>query len=208
MAAGSGRLDLGIVGLTLLTGSALSMGFIQLMAGPLEEMSTLSVQALAIQISALAAPLLVSLLMVLRQGPRLVALGARLARRPAPLLLRLWLQQAPAVSITAMGLVPYLLAAALVAAMLTKPQMNSLAELKFLAGNLTPSLLVLALLKTALFSALILGITLDQGARTRRQNLPAIAALSRAISVSIAVVLGLDLAWALALDPSLTGVVD
>ena len=208
MAAGSGRLDLGIVGLTLLTGSALSMGFIQLLAGPLEEMSTLSVQALAIQISALAAPLLVSLLIVLRQGPRLVALGARLARRPAPLLLRLWLQQAPAVSITAMGLVPYLLAAALVAAMLTKPQMNSLAELKFLAGNLTPSLLVLALLKTALFSALILGITLDQGARTRRQNLPAIAALSRAISVSIAVVLGLDLAWALALDPSLTGVVD
>ena len=208
MAAGSGRLDFGIVGLTLLTGSALSMGFIQLMAGPLEEMSTLSVQALAIQISALAAPLLVSLLMVLRQGPRLVALGARLARRPAPLLLRLWLQQAPAVSITAMGLVPYLLAAALVAAMLTKPQMNSLAELKFLAGNLTPSLLVLALLKTALFSALMLGITLDQGARTRRQNLPAIAALSRAISVSIAVVLGLDLAWALALDPSLTGVVD
>lgn len=92
--------------------------------------------------------------------------------------------------------------------MLTKPQMNSLAELKFLAGNLTPSLLVLALLKTALFSALILGITLDQGARTRQQNLPAIAALSRAISVSIAVVLGLDLAWALALDPSLTGVVD
>ena len=208
MAAGSGRLDFGIVGLTLLTGSALSMGFIQLLAGPLEEMSTLSVQALAIQISALAAPLLVSLLMVLRQGPRLVALGARLARRPAPLLLRLWLQQAPAASITAMGLVPYLLAAALVAAMLTKPQMNSLAELEFLAGNLTPSLLVLALLKTALFSALILGITLDQGARTRRQNLPAIAALSRAISVSIAVVLGLDLAWALALDPSLTGVVD
>ena len=75
MAAGSGRLDFGIVGLTLLTGSALSMGFIQLLAGPLEEMSTLSVQALAIQISALAAPLLVSLLMVLRQGPRLVALG-------------------------------------------------------------------------------------------------------------------------------------
>jgi hypothetical protein len=171
-------------------------------------MSTLSVQSLAVQISALASPLLISLLMVLRQGPRLVALGARLARRPASLLLRLWLQQAPAVSITAMGLVPYQLAAALVAAMLTKPQVNSLAELKVLAGNLTPSLLVLALLKTALFSALILGITLDQGARARRQNLPNIAALSRAISVSIAVVLGLDLAWALALDPSLSGVVD
>jgi hypothetical protein len=208
MAAGSGRLDFGIVGLSLLSGSALSMGFIQLLAGPLEEMSTLSVQSLAVQISALASPLLISLLMVLRQGPRLVALGARLARRPASLLLRLWLQQAPAVSITAMGLVPYQLAAALMAAMLTKPQVNSLAELKVLAGNLTPSLLVLALLKTALFSALILGITLDQGARARRQNLPNIAALSRAISVSIAVVLGLDLAWALALDPSLSGVVD
>jgi hypothetical protein len=61
MAAGSGRLDFGIVGLSLLSGSALSMGFIQLLAGPLEEMSTLSVQSLAVQISALASPLLISL---------------------------------------------------------------------------------------------------------------------------------------------------
>ena len=57
MAPGSGRLDFGIVGLSLLTGSALSMGFIQLLAGPLEEMSTLSVQSLAVQISTMAAPL-------------------------------------------------------------------------------------------------------------------------------------------------------
>lgn len=206
MAARAGRLDFGTVGLCLLAGSLLSMGFIQLLAGPLEEMSTLSVQALAIQISALVAPLLISVLMVLRQGPRLVVLGARLAPRRGAWLLRFWLQQAPAVVIAAMGLVPYVLASALVAAMLTRPEVNSLAELTFLAGNLTPAILLLALLKTALFSALILGITLDQGARARRQQLPTIAALSRAISVSIAVVFCLDLAWAMACDPSLSGV--
>jgi len=208
MAAGRGRLDFGIVGLSLLTGAAVSMGFIQLLAGPLEAMSTLSVQVLAVQISALAAPLLISLLMVLRQGPQLVALGARLARRRSSWLLRLWLQQAPAVTLSAMGLVPYLLAAALVAATLTKPEVNTLAELTFLAGQLTPRILVLALLKTALFSALILGITLDQAARARRLDLPNIAALSKAISISIAVVVSLDLAWALAFDPSLSGVVN
>jgi hypothetical protein len=49
----------------------------------------------------------------------------------------------------------------------------------------------------------ILWINLDQGARSRRRRLSNTAALSRAISLSIAVVLGLDLLLVLVRDPSL-----
>ena len=87
----------------------------------------------------------------------------------------------------------------------TKPELSSLTELQFLAGNLSPGILVLSLLKTALFAGLVLWITLHQGRRARRLRLGGSAALSRAISLSIAVVLGLDLVWVLLLEPSVSG---
>ena len=204
MAARAGRLELGNVGLSLLTGSVFSMGFIEILAGPLEQLASQSVQVLAVQSTTVSAPLLINLLLLLREGPLLVSLGARLARRPHTWLLRLWLQQAWGMIVTAMGLVPYLLAAALVAATFTNPVLNSLVELRTLTGNLDPQLLVFTLVKTGLFAAAILWISLDQGAKARRRNLSATAALSRAISVSIAVVLGLELVLVLIHDPSLS----
>jgi hypothetical protein len=93
----------------------------------------------------------------------------------------------------------------MVAAMLTKPELSSLTELQFLAGNLSPAILALSLVKTALFAALVLGITLAQGRRAQRLHMAPTAALSRAISLSIAVVLGIDLIWVLLLDPNISG---
>jgi hypothetical protein len=203
MAARAGRLDLGIVGLSLLSGLVFSISFIEILAGPLEQLTSLNVQVLAVQTTTVSAPLVINLLLLLREGPLLVSLGSRLARRPHTWLLRLWLQQAPGVIITAVGLVPYLLAAALVAATFTQPELESLAELRSLTGQLNPLLLGFTLVKTGLFAAVILWINLDQGARSRRRRLSNTAALSRAISVSIAVVLALELVLMLIRDPSL-----
>ena len=68
MARQATRLDRGLVGLAMLAGASMSMGFIQLLAGPLEQVANLSVQVLALQTTAMAAPLVVSLLLLLREG--------------------------------------------------------------------------------------------------------------------------------------------
>jgi hypothetical protein len=195
------RLDFGNVGLALLAGAAVSMGFIQLLAGPLEQVANLSVQVLSIRTTALVAPMLISLLLLLRDGPLMVKLGARFARRRASWLRQVWRQQAAGLILGALAQVPYMLAAALVAAMLTRPELDSLDELRFLVGNLDPLLLGFSLLKTALFAGLTLWIALDQGARARRLGLPPTAGLSRAISITLGVVLMLDLIWALLITP-------
>ncbi|MFM8260416.1 MAG: ABC transporter permease [Vulcanococcus sp.] len=205
MAHRAGRLDLGIVGLSLLVGASSSMGFIQLLAAPLENLPTSSVQVLAVQTEAFLAPLLVSLLLLLRQAPMLVTLGARLSSRPDAQRWRLWLREWWGLTLTALALVPYLMAGALVAAMLTRPELNSLEELRYLVGQLSPAMLLVSLVKSALFAAVILWISLDQGARRWRTGRLGNSALSRTIGLSIAVVLTIDLAWVLLLEPSAGG---
>lgn len=202
MAQRAGRLDIGIVGLSLLVGASSSMGFIQLLAAPLEDLPTSSVQLLAVQTEAFLAPLLVSLLLLLRQAPLLVTLGARLSRRPHARRWRFWLREWWGLTLTALALVPYLMAGSLVAAMLTRPELNSLEELRYLVGNLNPAMLLVSLFKTALFAAVILWISLDQGAKRLQRGQRGSTCLSRTIGLSIAVVLTLDLAWVLLLEPS------
>jgi hypothetical protein len=205
MALRAGRLDSGIVGLSLLVGASSSMGFIQLLAAPLEDLPTSSVQVLAVQTEAFLAPLLVSLLLLLRQAPLLVSLGARLSGRSQARRWRLWLREWWGLTITAMALVPYLMAGSLVAAMLTRPELNSLEELRYLVGNLNPAMLLVGLIKSALFAAVILWISLDQGARCWQGAPEESSSLSRTIGLSIAVVLTLDLAWVLVLEPTAGG---
>lgn len=205
MAHRAGRLDLGIVGLSLLVGASSSMGFIQLLAAPLENLPTSSVQVLAVQTEAFLAPLLVSLLLLLRQAPLLVTLGARLSGQPQARRWRLWLREWWGLTLTALALVPYLMAGALVAVMLTRPELNSLEELRYLVGQLSPAMLLVSLVKSALFAAVILWISLDQGARRWRNGRRGNSALSRTIGLSIAVVLTIDLAWVLLLEPSAGG---
>lgn len=195
------RLDFGNVGLAMLAGAAVSMGFIQLLAGSLEQVANVSVQVLSVRTTTLVAPVLISLLLLLRDGPLMIRLGARFARRRAHRLRLVWRQQAGGLIFSALAQLPYMLAAALMAAMLTRPELDSLDELRFLVGNLDPLLLGFSLLKTAVFAGLTLWIALDQGARARRRGLPPTAGLSRAISISLAVVLVLDLGWALLITP-------
>ena len=69
------RLDFGNVGLAVLAGAAVSMGFIQLLAGPLEQVANVSVQVLSIRTTSLVAPVVISLLLLLRDGPLMIKLG-------------------------------------------------------------------------------------------------------------------------------------
>ena len=200
-----GRLSLAIVGLTLLAGISISMGFIQLLAEPLETLSNLSVQVLALQATVLCAPLVISLLLVMREGPELVLYGHRLSRDTHLSTWKLWRDHAPLLLITALVLVPYLLAAALVGAALTKPQINGFQELQVLVGTLNPPILLGALFKTPIFAGLIAWIMLQQGAMAQRFNLPTTVALSRAICISIAIVLALNLSVAMLFNPTLNG---
>jgi hypothetical protein len=195
------RLDFGNVGLAMLAGAAVSMGFIQLLAGSLEQLANVSVQVMAVRTTTLVAPVLISLLLLLRDGPLMIRLGARYARRRANRLRQVWRQQAGGLICSALAQLPYLLAAALMAATLTRPELDSLDKLRFLVGNLDPLLLGFSLFKTALFAGLTLWIALDQGARARRRGLLPTAGLSRAISISLASVLVLDLGWALLITP-------
>jgi hypothetical protein len=199
------RLDLGNAGLALLAGATLSMGFIQLLAGPLEQVATVSVQVLALQTTVLLAPLTISLLLLLRDGPLIVKLASRLARRPARWLRRLWLQQASGFILRAVALVPYVLVAALLAAITTRPELDSVTELQNLVGSLNPLTLGFSLIKTAVFAAMTLWITLQQAARAERRGLAPTAGLSRAITITMAVVLAVDLVWALTLTPLISG---
>ena len=200
-----GRLNLALVGLTLLAGVSMSMGFIQLLAEPLETLSNLSVQVLSLQATVLCTPLVISLLLVMREGPELVLCGHRLTRQTNLSTWRLWREHAPLLLVTALVLVPYLLAAALVGAALTKPQINGLQELQVLVGTLNPPILLGALFKTPIFAGLIAWIMLQQGAMAQRYNVPTTVALSRAICISIAIVLALNLSLALLFNPSLNG---
>ena len=199
------RLDLGNTGLALLAGATLSMGFIQLLAGPLEQVANVSVQVLALQTTVLLSPLTISLLLLLRDGPLIVRLAARLARRPARWLRRLWLQQASGFILRAVALLPYMLLAALLAAMTTRPELDSLTVLQDLVGNLNPLMLGFSLLKTAVFAGLTLWITLQQAARAQRRGLAPTMGLSRAITITLAVVLAVDLGWALTITPLING---
>lgn len=206
MARTVGRLDCGSSGLAALAGAAISMGLIQLLAEPLDQVSTVDVQELAVQTTMLAAPLLISLLLLLRDGPRMVRQGARLAHRQSRWRRQLWLEHAWPVSLNMVALVPYVLAAALLAAMATRPELDSISDLSLLLGSLNPRMLAVSVLKTAVFALVTLWIALLQGAHAERRGLPSTAALSRAISTTLAVVLALDVIWALTVDSIISNV--
>lgn len=206
MAHTVGRLDLGSTALAGLAGAAISMGLIQLLAEPLEQVATVDVQELAVQTTVLAAPLIVCLLLLLRDGPHMVRQGARLADRQPRWLRQLWLAQAWPVSLNMMALVPYVLAAALAAAMATRPELDTISDLSLLVGSLNPLMLGFGLVKTVLFALATLWITVQQGARAARRGLPSTTGLSRAITITLAVLLVLNLAWALTADALISNV--
>lgn len=184
----------------LLAGAALSLGFIQLLATPLQDVTAVDVQVLAARTSLYLAPLAVTVLQLLREGPLLIGDAGLVARRGW----RGWRLRLPrvlAMALASVVLTLYFVTAALLAAVVTKPEADTLGELRFLMGNLDPLLFLVSLLKAGLFGAIAALLCLQQGSRFRLRRTGAARAMSEAVVVTTASLLALDLAWVLATDP-------
>ena len=193
-------LDRRSAGTVVLAGAGLSLGFIQLLATPLQDVTAVDVQVLAVRTALYLAPLAVTLLQLLREGPLLIEEAGVVTR----LGMRGWRLRLPrvlAMALSTLVLVLYFETAALVAAVVTKPEADAVGEMRFLMGNLDPVLFLVTLLKAWLFGAIAALLCLQQGAWFRRRRTSAARAMSEAIAVSTAALLAIDLVWVLAADP-------
>jgi len=102
----------------LLAGAALSLGFIQLLATPLQDVTAVDVQVLAARTSLYMAPLAVTVLLLLREGPLLIGDAGLVVRRGW----RLRLPRVLAMALASVVLTLYFVTAALLAAVVTKPE--------------------------------------------------------------------------------------
>ena len=188
------------VGTVVLAGAGLSLGFIQLLATPLQDVTAVDVQVLAVRTALYVAPLAVTLLQLLREGPLLIeeaGVVSRLGRRGW----RLQLPRVLGMGLSTLVLVLYFETAALVAAVITKPEADAVGEMRFLMGNLDPQMFCITLGKAAVFGAIACLLCLQQGVWLRRHQHSAARAMSEAIAVSTAALLAIDLVWVLAADP-------
>lgn len=193
-------LDRRSAGTVVLAGAGLSLGFIQLLATPLQDVTALDVQVLAVRTTLYVAPLAVTLLQLLREGPLLIedaGIVSRLGRRGW----RLRLPRVLAMALSSLVLVLYFETAALVAAVITKPEADAVGELRFLMGNLDPLLFAVTLVKAALFGAIAALLCIRQGVWFRGRHASEARAMSEAIAISTAALLAIDLVWVLAADP-------
>ena len=183
-----------------LAGAGLTIGFIQLLATPLQDVSAVEVQVLAVRTTLFVAPLTVSLLQLLQQGPLLLeeitliaglhqaGWGQRLAR-------------VGGMALCSTVLMLYFQASALFAAVLTRPEADAVAELRHLCGTINPVLLLVLLLKAALFGAIAAGLTLQQGLRELRQQRNPARRMADSVLISVTVLLIIDLGLVVVLDP-------
>jgi hypothetical protein len=193
-------LDRRSAGTVVLAGAGLSLGFIQLLATPLQDVTAVDVQVLAVRTSLYMAPLAVTLLQLLREGPLLIE-EARVVTRLGVRGWQLRLPRVLAMALSTLVLVLYFETAALVAAVVTKPEADAVGEMRFLMGNLDPVLFVVTLAKAGLFGAIASLLCLHQGAWFRGRRTTEARAMSEAIVVTTAALLAIDLVWVLAADP-------
>lgn len=193
-------LDRRSAGTVVLAGAGLSLGFIQLLATPLQDVTAVDVQVLAVRTSLYLAPLAVTLLQLLREGPLLIE-EAGVVTRLGVRGWRLRLPRVLAMALSTLVLVLYFETAALVAAVVTKPEADAVGEMRFLMGNLDPVLFGVTLLKAWLFGAIAALLCLQQGAGFRGRRTSEARAMSEAIVVTTAALLAIDLVWVLAADP-------
>lgn len=198
------RLDGQLVALVIGAGVVVTLGFIELLRSPLQQLSTTTVEVLAVRAMVFLAPLLVSLLLLLHEGPLLLDQEAERAADAVTRPLHRGGTRASELvtsSLLCLVLCLYFIAAVTVAASLTLNQGDPVAELSFLIGQLEPARFAAALLKAAAYGAIAAAICLRQvpAAGVAR---PAMARrMARSILVGSCVLLCLDLFWAIAIDP-------
>ncbi len=202
------RLDAGLVTSALGTGAVVCLGFIQLLRTPLQQLSTSTIEVLAVRALLFLAPLLVSLLLLLREGPLLLATGSEQPAATATShrrLLHAWAPELLASGLQCLVLSLYFMAAVVFAASLTLNQGNAIGELGFLIGQLEPARFGAFLVKAAVYGAIAAAICLHQ-APGRGPAHPAMAArMARSILLVGSVLVCLDLLWVITIDPLQVG---
>jgi hypothetical protein len=134
------RLDGRLVATVAGTGIVVCLGFIELLRSPLQQLSRVTIELLAVRALLFLGPLLVSLLLLLRDGPLL--LGER--RSPGG-----WGPELLASGLLSVVLLLYYMAAVIITASLTLNQGDVVAEVGFLIGQLEPARFAAALARGA-----------------------------------------------------------
>jgi hypothetical protein len=202
------RLDAGLVTSALGTGAVVCLGFIQLLRTPLQQLSSSTIEVLAVRALLFLAPMLVSLLLLLREGPLLLATASERDAAPAPSrpsLLDAWGPELLASGLQCLVLSLYFMAAVVFAATLSLNQGNAIGELGFLIGQLEPARFAAFLVKATVYGAIAAAICLHQAPGSGPAH-PAMAArMARSILLVSSVLVCLDLLWVIAIDPLQVG---
>lgn len=179
-------------GLMLLAGAVISLGFLELLRSPLQQLSTQAIQLLTLRTMVFAAPLVVNLLLLLHIGPDLLSAG----QAPAA-----WWQGGGrallAGAFQGLVLTLYFLAAVLVVTVLSFAPIAPLRELAALSGSLEPGMFALSLLKGAAYGAAVVALCLRQRQRPREGA----RRMAHTILQATALLAGLDLFMAISFDP-------
>ncbi|MDM7951762.1 MAG: ABC transporter permease [Cyanobium sp. CZS 25K] len=186
------RLDARLVVTVTGTGVVVCLGFIELLRSPLQQLSRLTIELLAVRALLFLAPLLVSLLLLLRDGPLL--LGDR--RPPSS-----WGPDLLASGLLSVVLLLYFMAAAIVTATLLLNQGDVVGEVGFLIGQLEPARFAATLARAGVYGAICAAICLHQARRGAPGAMDMASRMARAFLLGIAILFCLDLLWTIAIDP-------
>jgi hypothetical protein len=186
------RLDGRLVATVTVTGIVVCLGFIELLRSPLQQLSRVTVELLAVRALLFLGPLLVSLLLMLREGPRL--LGER--RSPGG-----WGPELLASGLLSVVLLLYYMAAVIITASLTLNQGDVVAEVAFLIGQLEPARFAAALARAALYGAITAAICLHQAGRSSSGAMAMASRMSRSFLLGFGLLVCLDLLWTIVVDP-------
>jgi hypothetical protein len=186
------RLDGRLVATVTGTGIVVCLGFIELLRSPLQQLSRVTVELLAVRALLFLGPLLVSLLLMLREGPRL--LGER--RSPGG-----WGPELLASGLLSVVLLLYYMAAVIITASLTLNQGDVVAEVAFLIGQLEPARFAAALARAALYGAITAAICLQQAGRSSSGAMAMASRMSRSFLLGFGLLVCLDLLWTIVVDP-------
>jgi len=186
------RLDGRLVATVVGAGVVVCLGFIELLRSPLQQLSRLTIELLAVRALLFLAPLLVSLLLLLRDGPLLLA-----DRRPPGS----WGPELLASGLLSVVLLLYFMAAVIITASLTLNQGDLVGEVGFLIGQLEPARFAAALARAGAYGGICAAICLHQARRGSSGAVGMAARMARSLRLGIGVMVCLDLLWTLAVDP-------
>lgn len=186
------RLDGRLVATVVGTGVVVCLGFIELLRSPLQQLSRLTIELLAVRALLFLAPLLVSLLLLLRDGPLLL----HDRRTPGS-----WGPDLLASGLLSIVLLLYFMAAVIVTASLTLNQGDVVGEVGFLIGQLEPARFAAALARAGAYGGICAAICLYQARRGSSGAVGMASRMARSLRLGIGVMVCLDLLWTIAVDP-------